>query len=154
MAEFGYAASQDIQPGAGAILQNIRPCTSCPQKVIHDDMTPNLTLRGIVKNPCCNARAQYNVTFSGNIAVAEGSTVGEISMAISVNGYIRPLTIAKATPAAVGDFWHVSGDTTIDVPAGCCTDVAIVNSSVAATAAAVAPTITVSNLNVKVLRVA
>lgn len=147
MAEYGYATAQDIQPGAGAILENVRPCTKCPQLVLHDDMTPNLALRGIVKSPCCNAKAQYNVTFSGNIAVATGGTVGEISMAISVNGFVRPLTIAMATPAAIGDFWHVSGDTTIDVPVGCCTDVAVVNASTDTA-------ITAQNLNVKVLRVA
>lgn len=153
--ELGYAAEQTIQPGAGAILENIRPCNKCPQQVIHDDMTPNVTLRGIVRNPCCNARAQYNVRFSGNIALAEGATVGEIQMAISVNGFVRPLTIAAATPAAVGEYWHVSGDTTIDVPVGCCTDVAVVNASVSATPATVpAPAITARNLNVEVERTA
>lgn len=65
----------------------------------------------------------------------------------------RPLTIAAATPAAVGDYWHVSGDTTVDVPVGCCTDVAIVNASVSATPATVpAPAITSRNLNVEIER--
>lgn len=147
-AEFGYVADQDILPGQGAILQTIKPCNKCPQNVIHEDLSPNVTLRGIVRNPCCNARAQYNVAFSGNIAVAATGTVGEIQLALSVNGYTRPLTIAAATPAAVSEFWHVSGDTTVDVAAGCCTDVAVVNASVGAT------TITARNLNVKVTRVA
>ena len=112
---------------------------------------PNLLLRGIVRNPCCNARAQYNVTFSGNIALAEGATVGEIQLALSVNGFVRPLTIAAATPAAVGDYWHVSGEATIDVPAASDVDVAVVNASVGATPAT-APAIDVRNLNVKVKR--
>ena len=155
MAEYGYVAAQDLQPGQGAILSNIRSCTKCPQQVVHDDQTPNLLLRGIVRNPCCNAKAQYNVRYSGNIAVAEGGTAGEIQLAISVNGYVRPLTIAAATPAAVSEFWHVSGDTTIDVPVGCCTDVAVVNASVSATPSTTpAPTVTVRNLNVEVVRVA
>lgn len=155
MAEYGYVAAQTLQPGAAAILENIRPCNKCPQNVIHDDMTPNLTLRGIVRNPCCNARAQYNVSFSGNIAVSEGGTAGEIQLALSVNGFIRPLTIAAATPAAAEEYWHVSGDTTIDVAAGCCTEVAVVNASVSATPATTpAPAIDVRNLNVKVTRIA
>ena len=155
-AEFGYNESQTLQPGAAAILQNVRPCTRCPQLVMHDDMTPNILLRGIVRNACgCNPRAQYNVAFSGNIAVAEGGTPGEIQLALSVNGYVRPLTIAAATPAAAGEFWHVSGDTTIDVPMGCCTEVAVVNASVSATPATTpAPAIDTRNLNVKVNRVA
>lgn len=151
MAEYGYVAAQDLAPAAAAILENIRSCTKCPQNVVHDNMTPNLLLRGIVRNSCCNAKAQYNVSFSGNIAVAEGGTPGEIQLAISVNGYVRQLTIAAATPAAAGEFWYVSGDTTIDVPGGCCTDVAVVNASVAPAGGTV-PTITLRNLNVKVNR--
>lgn len=153
--ELGYNDEQTIQPGAGAILQTIRPCRKCPQNVIHENLSPNTTLRGIVRNPCCNASAQYNVSFSGNIALPEGGTVGEIQMAISVNGYIRPLTIASAYPAAVEQYWHVSGDTTIDVPVGCCTDFAVVNASVSTDPATTpAPAINARNLNVKINRVA
>ena len=150
-AEYGYVAVQTLQPNAAAILENIRPCRKCPQNVVHDNLTPNLLLRGIVRNPCCNARAQYDVTFSGNIALAEGATVGEIQLALSVNGFVRPLTIAAATPAAVGDYWHVSGEATIDVPAGSDIDVAVVNASVGATPTT-APAIDLRNLNVKVSR--
>lgn len=150
-AEYGYVAAQTLQPGQAAILENVRPCNKCPQNVVHDNLTPNLLLRGIVRNPCCNARAQYNVTFSGNIALAEGVTVGEIQLALSVSGFVRPLTIAAATPAAVGEYWHVSGEATIDVPAASDVDVAVVNASVGATPAT-APAIDVRNLNVKVKR--
>lgn len=150
-AEYGYVAAQTLQPGASAILENVRPCNKCPQNVVHDNLTPNLLLRGIVRNPCCNARAQYDVTFSGNIALAEGATVGEIQLALSVSGFVRPLTIAAATPAAVGDYWHVSGEATIDVPAGSDVNVAVVNASVGETPATT-PAIDVRNLNVKVKR--
>lgn len=156
MAEYGYNEPQELQPGAPAILQDVRPCTKCPQLVVHDNQTPNLILRGIVRNSaCCNPRAQYTVTYSCNIAVAEGGTPGEIQLALSVNGFSRPLTIAAATPAAAEEYWHVSGFTTIDVPAGCCTDVAVVNASVSADPATTpAPTVSVRNLNVTVNRVA
>ena len=144
MATYGYVNTQTLQVGAPAILENIRPCNRRPQRVLHDNMSPIVTLRGIVNSPC-NAGAQYKVSFSGNIAVAAGGTVGEIDLALSVEGYIYPLTIAAATPAAVGDFWHVSGDTNIDVPTGCCKTVTVVNAS-ANTA------IDVRNLNVEVDR--
>lgn len=154
MVEFGYNEVQTLGPGAPAILENIRPCTKRPQRIVHDNLTPNITLRGIVANPCCG-NAQYNVRYSGNIAVSEGGTAGEIQLALSVNGYVRPLTIAAATPAAVGDFWHVSGDATIDVPVGCCTTVTVVNASVSATPATTpAPTVDVRNLNVDITRLA
>lgn len=154
MAEYGYITAQDLQPGAAAILQDIIPCTKCPQLVAHDNLTPNLILKGVVRSQYCNAVAQYNVHYSGNIAIADGGAAGEIQLALSVNGFIRPATIAAATPAAAGAFWHVSGDTTIDVQAGCCTNVAVVNASVSATPATTpAPTITLRNLNVEVKRV-
>lgn len=153
--ELGYAEEQNVQPGAGAILQTIRGCMKCPKNVLHENLSPNVTLRGIVRNPCCNASAQYEVSFSGNIAIPEGGTAGEIQLALSVNGYVRPLTIATATPAAAEEFWHVSGDTTVDVPAGCCTDVAVVNASVSETPATTpAPAIVTRNLNVKIARTA
>lgn len=153
--ELGYAAEQTVQPGAGAILETIRGCMKCPKNVLHENMSPNVTLRGIVRNPCCNASAQYEVSFSGNIAVPADGTVGEIQLALSVNGYVRPLTIATATPTVADAFWHVSGDTTVDVPAGCCMDVAVVNASVSATPATMpAPAVAIRNLNVKINRVA
>jgi len=150
-AEYGYVAAQTLQPNQAAILENIRPCNKCPQNVVHDNLTPNLLLRGIVRKPCCNARAQYSVRFNGNIALSEGATVGEIQLALSVNGFVRPLTISAATPAAVGDYWPASGEATIDVPAGSDVDVAVVNASVGETPATT-PAIDVRNLNVKVKR--
>ena len=157
MAEYGYNEAQTLQPGAAAILQDIQPCNKCPQLVVHDNMTPNLILRGIVRNATafCNPKARYRVAFTGNIAVAEGGTAAEIQAALSVNGFIRPFTISTATPAAAGDYWHAGGDTVIDVPAGCCTEVAVVNASVSATPATTpAPTISIRNLNVEVTRLA
>lgn len=153
--KLGYAAEQTLQPGAGAILETIRPCRKCPQNVLHENMTPNTTLRGIVRNQCCNAAAQYVVTFGGNIAIPEGGTPGEIQLGLSVNGYVHPLTIAAATPTAAEAFWYVSGSDVIDVPAGCCTDVVVVNASVSATPATTpAPALVVRNLNVDIDRTA
>lgn len=156
MAEYGYNEIQTVQPGAAAILQDIRPCTRCPKLVLHDNQTPNLILRGIVKNTnCCNPKAIYHVSYSGNIAVPEGGTAGEIQLALSVNGFIRPFTIAAATPAAAEDFWHVSGETDIYVDAGCCTNVAVVNASVSETPGTIpAPAVDIRNLNVTVERTA
>ena len=154
MVEFGYNEDQVLQPAQAAILQDIRPCNKRPQRVVHDNLTPNVILRGIVSNACCQ-NAQYNVRYSGNIAVPEGGTVGQIQLALSVGGYNRPFTIAAATPAAATEYWHVSGDATIDVPVGCCTTVAVVNASVSPTPGTTpAPTLTLRNLNVTVSRLA
>lgn len=144
--KFGWIAEQTLPVNGAAILQNIRPCRRRPQLVMHDDMTPNVTLRGI-GNGRTAGNAQYNVRFSGNIAVAVGGTIGEIDLALSVDGYTLPLTIAAATPAAIGDYWHVSGDETIEVPSCCCKTVTVVNASTDTS-------ITVRNLGVEVSRTA
>ena len=142
--EFGYIGSQTLQPNGAAILENIRTCNRRPQLVIHDNMTPNINLRGVNGR---SGNAQYNVRFSGNIAVATGGTVGEIDLALSVDGYVLPLTLAAATPAAIGDNWHVSGDATIEVPSCCCKTVTVVNAS---TDTAIA----LQNIGVEVSRIA
>lgn len=152
MAEYGYNELQTIQPGASAILQNLRPCTHRPQLVLHENETANITLRGIVNNMCC-PMPEYKVHFSGNIAVPEGGTAGEIQLALALNGEIVPLTIAAATPAAAEEFWHVSGTKSFRVPVGCCATVAVENASVSPTPATTpAPAIVVRNLNVTVDR--
>lgn len=51
-----------------------------------------------------------------------------------------------ATPAAVGNFWNVSASTHVDVPRGCCFEVAVKNTSTQA--------IEVSQSNFQIERVA
>lgn len=154
MVELGYNAVQTIQPGAAAILETLRPCYHRPQYVLHENLSPNIGLRGFVNNPCAQF-AEYVVRYSGNIAVAEGGTAGEIQLAISQDGQILPLTIAAATPAAVGDYFHVSGEKTFRVPVGCCPTVTVVNASVSETPATTpAPAIDTRNLNVTIQRTA
>lgn len=142
--EFGFINAQTLPVGSAAVLENVRTCARRPQLVMHDNMTPNITLRGVNGR---SGNAQYNVRFSGNIAVATGGTVGEIDLALSVDGYTLPLTLAAATPAAIGDRWHVSGDATIEVPSCCCKTVTVVNASTDTA-------ITVTNLGVEVTRIA
>lgn len=151
MAEFNYPAEQTLPYGQAALLNNTS-CGCTKGYISHQNGFGGITLKGAVNNPnACFAR--YEVAFSGNIALAEGATVGEISAALSLNGEIMQDTIASATPAAVGDFWHVSGFKTIDVPRGCCPMIAVENSSPSA-GTTPNPTIVMRNLNVSVVRVA
>lgn len=153
MAEFGYNDLQTVQPGAGALLNTIRPCTRRPQLVMHEDQNPLIYLRGAGCSPC--GVADYEIEWSGNIAIPEGGTAGEIQLALALDGQIIPLTIAAATPAAAEEFWHVSGVKTLRINFGCCPAVSVVNASVSPTPATTpAPALTVRNLNVTVTRVA
>ena len=67
------------------------------------------------------------MSFTANIAVAAGGTVGPIGVALAVDG--EPLYSATAivTPAAIGDFFNVHAETYVDVPRCCCVSVAVEN---------------------------
>lgn len=91
-------------------------------------------------------RARYLVSFSGNIQIPTGGTVGEISVAISIDGEALASTQMIVTPAAVENLFNVSAQAYIDVPCGCCATIAVENTSDQA--------IEVQNANLIVVRVA
>lgn len=138
MAEFTAVTAQTV-----AVNQNVL-FTEEPVRgrcgVAHREGSGIVTLRG------GNQRARYKVSFGGNIAVPTGGTVGEISLAISVDGEAIPSTIAIVTPAAVEEFFNVFAAIFIDAPCGCCTTISVKNVSDQA--------ILVQNANLIVERVA
>lgn len=93
--------------------------------IIHRVSSGLVTLRGLT-NQC---RARFQISFSGNIAVATGGTVGPISLAIAISGEAIPGTNMISTPAAIGEFNNVATSTYIDVPRGCCITVSVQNTS-------------------------
>lgn len=81
---------------------------------------------------CCNKRVlgvNYDVDFGANIAVPDGETVGEISVAITIGGTAIPSSIMTVTPAAVEEFFNISRDITAQIVAGCCQNVSVQNLS-------------------------
>jgi hypothetical protein len=86
------------------------------------------------------------VSFGGNIAIPTGGTVGEISVAIAIDGEPVASSEMIVTPAAVEEFFNVSREMNVDVPAGCCAQVSIENTSI--------DDILVENANLLVERVA
>ena len=70
---------------------------------------------------------RYLVTFSANIAVPTGETVGEVSLGILADGGILTGSIMRATPAAVEEFNNVSSAAFVCVPAGCCMTISVRN---------------------------
>lgn len=77
-------------------------------------------------------RAQYIVEFTANIAVAEGGTVGPISVALALGGEPLLSSTAIVTPAAIGDFWNVHVQALVDARCGCCEQVSVRNTSATA----------------------
>ena len=140
MAEYTAILEQTVAANSNVLL------TETPvdggRCVVHREGAGLVTLRGIT-NQC---RSRYRVLFKGNIAVPTGGTVGAISLAISLNGEAVQSTTMIVTPATVENYFNVSASVYVDVPNGCCTQVAIRNTSDQA--------ILVQNANLIVERVA
>ena len=151
MAEYVYNPIQLVQVNQPVLLDGSIPCNR--GYVYHREDSGIVTLRGIVNNPsCCFAR--YQVTFNGNIAVPEDGTVGQIGIAIAIDG--EPILTSRAlvTPAAVDEYFNVTSTAIITVPRGCCFNVSVENVTTGATAADVPTAINVQNANLVVTRIA
>ena len=158
MAEyFQYQNPSNVAFGQNLLLADEIPCNR--GYVVHRNGSGILTLRGCVNGNGCFAR--YQVAFNANIAVPSDGTVGPISVALAIDG--EPIQTSKAifTPAAVAEnpptdnnFGNVTSTAIITVPRGCCTTIAVENTSEGLTAADPSPAILVKNANLTVTRIA
>lgn len=143
MAEYVYPLDQTVLAGQNVLLQDSIPCSK--GYVLHRNGSGILTLRGVVNNPC-GKFARYTVEFNGNIAIPEGGTPGEISLAIAISGEALETSRARVTPTVAEAFFNVTSIANITVPAGCCMSIAVENTS--------GVPITVANANLIINRVA
>ena len=91
--------------------------------ILHRDGSGLVTLRGITDQ----CRARYKISFSANVAIPTGGTVGPISLAIAINGEgVGPATMIS-TPAAVETYNNVATGLFVDVPVTCCSTISVVN---------------------------
>lgn len=139
MAEFTAPYVQQIAANANAVFtENTVAAKPC---IVHRQGSGLITLRGNT-NQCY---ARYLVVFSGNIAIPTGGTVGEISIALSVNGEALNSSTASVTPAAVENFFNVSVFAYVEVPRNCCVNIGVQNINTQA--------IELNNANIAVTRV-
>lgn len=143
MAEFTYNPIQVVEPNQAAIMNTSIGCNR--GYVFHRNESGIVILRGIVNNPC-GSFARYQVTCNCNIAVPEGGTPGEISVALAIDGEPIQTSRARVTPAAVDEYFNVTSTAFITVPSGCCFSVTLENTSDQA--------INIQNLNMPVIRTA
>lgn len=138
--EITAVALQEVAENQNVLFTDTVICGG--SSIVHRGGSGLVTLRGLT-NQC---RAQYKVTFGGNIAIPTGGTVEEISLALTIDG--EPLGSATMieTPAAVEQFSNVFGAVYIAVPRGCCLTVGVRNTS--------AQAINVQNANLIVERIA
>lgn len=127
MAEWSSNAQQIVNPGETVIFtENPVPCDR--GFIRHRDETGNFLLKGWTPC-CCKKSANYLVDFGANIAVPEGETVGEISLAITIDGATIPSSQMIVTPAAVEEFFNVSNAVIAQIWRGCCETVSVRNTS-------------------------
>lgn len=96
------------------------PCRS--GYVYHADDTGIFTLRGITNGQCY---ATYRVTYNGNIAVPEEGDLTPIAVAITISGEPRTSSRAIYTPTETDAFGNVTSTAIIQVPRGCCFNLAV-----------------------------
>lgn len=141
MAEFTGILIQTVEENDNVLFTETPVCpTRC---ITHREGSGIVRVSG---NRNGQQRARYLVSFSGNIQIPAGGTVGEISIAIAIDGEPLESTEMIVTPTVVEAFFNVSSQVYIDVPCGCCVTVAVENTSDQA--------IEVQNANLIVVRVA
>ena len=123
MAEYVAVATQTVEQNGNVVYTNV--AVNGSNCIRHREGSGLITLRGLT-NQC---RARFFIDFSANIAVPSTGTAGAISLAIAISG--EPVLSSQmiSTPAAVSQFNNVSGGIYIDVPSGCCVNVAVKNTS-------------------------
>lgn len=122
--EYSYVPLQTVAEDENILfLDGNRACRK--GFITHRDSSGVFRLKG--SNNSC--KAIYRVTFNANIAVAEGGTVGPISIALQEDGETLGNAVATVTPAAIGDFFNVSLSTFVVIPCGCCVTISVENIS-------------------------
>ena len=123
-AEYSYPLVQTVAEDENIIfLDGDRACRK--GYITHRSGSGVFRLKG-AGNAC---KTVYRVTFNANIAVAEGGTVGAISVALQEDGETLQNAVATVVPAAIGDAFNVSLTTFIIIPCGCCVTVSVENIS-------------------------
>lgn len=122
--EYSYTPLQTVAEDENILFLDGNRC--CKKGYItHRDSSGVFRLKG--SNNAC--KTIYRVTFNANIAVAEGGTVGPISVALQEDGETLGNAVATVTPAAIGDFFNVSLSTFVVIPCGCCVTISVENIS-------------------------
>lgn len=151
MAEYVNIATQVVAPDENVLFLDSKPCNR--GLVYHREGSGIFTLRGPSQG--CNRFARYKIEFNANIAPDTTATAGEpIAVALAIGGEVIQSNRAIVTPAAVGDYFNVTVVAQIDVPSGCCTNIAVKNAQAGVDEVLTIQPITVANPNLSIERIA
>lgn len=140
MAEYSANAVQTVAANSSVIFtESPVPCRR--GLIYHRDESGLFRLAGprafgcsCRRNCCCCGfpEALYDVSFHANIAIPgdPAGTIGEVQLAIAVDGEIDPSSIMAFTPAALDEFGNVGAGIKVSVPCICgCSSVSVRNIS-------------------------
>ena len=114
-------AIQTVQSDSN-ILFNNTPVGGCGS-IMHRDGSGIITLRGLTNT---QDRARFRVMFGANVALPANVTpVVPITFSIAINGEPIPTSSMISTPTAVSQYNNIFTALFLDVPAGCCSQIAI-----------------------------
>ena len=126
MAELTAVAVQTVSANGNVLFTDDIGFRGCNRRfVYHRPGTGTVSLRGL---PGCNY-TPLSVAFGANIAVPTGGTVGEISLALAVDGEVIGSTERLFTPAAVDEYGNVTASAEILVPCWLPLSFSVVNTS-------------------------
>lgn len=120
MAEFVFVPAQTVEPDQNVLFSDSR-CGG-NRCIMHRTGSGVVSLRGATQ---CKTR--YRVTFGANVAIPEGGTVGEISLALAIDGEADQSTTMIVTPAAVEEYFNVHTDSLVEAYFGDVVRVAVEN---------------------------
>lgn len=132
-------ALQTVEPNQSVLFNNAAVKSGCAERWREGSGQVTLTQPG-----------RYLVTFSGNVAVPDGGTAGEVSLGIALQGEAMYGSIMRATPAAAAEFFNVSTQHYVDVPRNCCGGVCCQTVTIKNTGTAA---VSVDNANITAVRV-
>lgn len=149
------APMQTVALNAPILFNDSIPCSR--GRIYHDDGNGTFQLRGMNRQGCrCCCQNQglteYDVEFTGNIAVPTGGTVGPIAIALSIGGEPIQSSRGIVTPAAVDQYGNVTARKIVKIPWGCCPSLSVeyVNGSVDDPAFVPTPVISVVDGNLTI----
>lgn len=136
-------APQTVQANQNVLFTDTPVAGNC--SIVHREGSGLVTLRGLTEQ----CRARFRVSFGANIALPTGATIATfvpIYLAIAINGEpVNPTTVT-APIYDVNAYDNVFTSVFIDVPANCCSQISVKNTTSQA--------ILVENANLIIERVA
>lgn len=134
-AEYSVSIPQTVEAGQPVIF-NDSPCPCREGLVFKKSGGVFLLASNAPADAACPCRCgcrriwqtNYEVEVHLNVEIPEDGTVGEITVAIAVDGVIDPASLMRYTPAAVEVAGNVGTSIIVSVPSICgCDSIAVVN---------------------------